>query len=155
MIAEMDKAPPTWWKPRGAALSDAVRYPATDSVKEWGDEILALDQFLVEGFLVDPLRELARTNGRAIDKNWASLRVVQDVLVSKGRNETDAKALVVPIQTLHGLRTHIRGHAAAEKKTRAVTEARTAYGNLRAHFKQTVSHCAASLSEILKTLETK
>ena len=32
-------APPSWWKPRGAALSDAVRYPATDSVKEWGDEV--------------------------------------------------------------------------------------------------------------------
>ena len=87
-ISMLDAAPPSWWKPRGAALSDAVRYPATDSVKEWGDEVLALDQYLVEGFLLKPLREIAEAGGRSIDQKWAPLRVLQEVLIANGRSET-------------------------------------------------------------------
>lgn len=82
-IRKLDKSPPEWWNPRGEALSDATRYPATDSPKEWGDEILALDQFLVEGFLVKPLRKQAEAAGRKLDSTWGTLKVMQEVLVAK------------------------------------------------------------------------
>ena len=35
----LDDASPSWWKPRDEKLSDAARYPATDSVLEWGNEV--------------------------------------------------------------------------------------------------------------------
>lgn len=151
-IAVLDENPRAWWTPRGAALSDAVRYPATDSVKEWGDEVLALDQYLVEGFVVGPLRELAEASGRVIDDKWASLRVLQEVLVAKGCSEVDAKALIVPMQKLHALRTIIKGHATTEKKKKAISEARTVYGNLRVHFTRMVADCAEALNEILQII---
>lgn len=152
-ISLMDKSPPSWWKPRGDALSDAVRYPATDSVKEWGDEILALDQYLVEGFLLKPLREIAEAGNRTVEQKWAPLRVLQEALLVKGCTDEEAKSLVLPMQKLHALRTEVRGHATTEKKKKAESNARTNFGSLRAHFTQLVTDCEKALSEILRRLD--
>jgi hypothetical protein len=151
-ISLMDMSPPSWWKPRGDALSDAVRYPATDSVKEWGDEVLALDQYLVEGFLLKPLREISEAAGQPIEQKWAPLRVLLEVLIAKGCTMDEAKTLVQPMQKLHALRTEVRGHATIEKKRKAESDARTTFGTLRAHFTQLVTDCDKSLTEILRRL---
>ena len=148
-IRKLDKSPPDWWNPRGEALSDATRYPATDSPKEWADEIMALDQLLAEGFLVKPLKALAQASGRKIDPNWKSIRVMQEMLVVKGLSEQDAKAVVAPIQRVHGLRTEVKGHATTEGKKKAEVEARTKHGNFRAHFTQMAADCDKALNEIL------
>lgn len=153
LVSLLDATPPSWWKSRGSTLSDAVRYPATDSVKEWGDEVLSLDQYLVEGFLLKPLRELAEADGHLIEQKWAPLRVLQEVLIAKGRTEPEAKALVLPMQKLHALRTEVRGHATIEKRKKAESEARTVFGSLRGHFTQMVANCEKSLTEILHILE--
>lgn len=153
LVSLLDATPPSWWKSRGSTLSDAVRYPATDSVKEWGDEVLALDQYLVEGFLLKPLHKLAEAGGRLIDQKWAPLRVLQEVLIAKERTEPEAKALVLPMQKLHALRTEVRGHATTEKRKKAESEARTVFGSLRGHFTQMVTDCEKSLAEILHILE--
>lgn len=154
-VSLLDATPPSWWKPRGSTLSDVVRYPATDSVKEWGDEILALDQYLVEGFLLKPLRDLAEASGRSIDQKWAPLRLLQEVLATKGHTDAEAKALVLPMQRLHALRTEVRGHATTDKKRKAESEARRLFGSLRAHFTQVVTDCDKSLIEILSSLEVE
>ena len=153
-ISLMDKSPPSWWKPRGEALSDAVRYPATDSVKEWGDEVLALDQYLVEGFLLKPLREIAGAGNRTVEQKWASLRVLQEALIVKGCTDEEAKSLVLPMQKLHTLRTEVRGHATTEKKKKAESDARTNFGTLRVHFTQLVTDCDKALAEVLHRLES-
>jgi hypothetical protein len=144
--------PPPWWNKRGNGLSDAVRYPATDSIKEWADEILALDQFLIEGFLVKPLREITDERGRKIESSWGSLRVLQEVLVSCGHTEDSAKAIVLPLQQLHALRTVVRGHAAMEKKKAAESKARSTFGTLRAHFQSLVTDCENALKAIVAAL---
>ena len=51
-VQSLDRDPPVWWRPRGEALIEEALYPATDSIEEWGNEILALDHLVVEGFLV-------------------------------------------------------------------------------------------------------
>ena len=152
-ISLLDKLPPLWWKPRGDILSNAVRYPATDSVKEWGDEVLALDQYLVEGFLLKPIREISEAVGRPIDQKWGPLRALQEALSVKGCTEEQAKALVLPLQKLHALRTEVRGHAMTEKKKKAESEARATFGTLRAHFTQLVTDCDKALDEMLRRLE--
>jgi hypothetical protein len=148
-IRKLDKSPPEWWNPRGEALSDATRYPATDSPKEWADEILALDQFLVEGFLVKPLRMQAEAAGRKLDPNWGPLKVMQEVLVAKGRSETEAKTIVAPMQRVHGLRTEVKGHATSDKRRKAEIEARTKHGSFRSHFTQLAAECDKALNEVL------
>jgi hypothetical protein len=149
-IAQLDAAPPAWWKKRGEELADAVHYPATDSIKEWADEILALDQFLVEGFLAKPLRALAV--GRAVEGSWGSLRVLQEVLSATGHSDDSAKALVSPMQRLHALRSEVKGHATVEKKRAAEVKARTDHGSLRGHFRALVAECESALNSVLASL---
>lgn len=148
-IRKLDKSPPEWWSPRGEALSDATRYPATDSPKEWADEIMALDQLLVEGFLGKPLRVLAEAAGRKLEPNWGSLKVIQEALVAQGRSETDAKSVVAAMQRLHGLRTEVKGHATTDKRRKAEIDARTKHGSFRSHFTQLAADCDKSLKEVL------
>jgi hypothetical protein len=154
-ISLLDANPPSWWKARGPDLQEAVRYPVTDSVKEWADEILAFDQYLIEGFLLKPLRELAEGNGRTVDQKWGTLRVLQEVLVSRGQTEDAAKRIALPMQRLHALRTDVRGHATVEKKRAEESSARTQFGSLRAHFQDLVAECEKSLRAILKTLDVR
>jgi len=151
-ISCLDAAPPSWWKARGAELKGAVRYPATDSGREWADELLALDQYLIEGFLLKPLRELAEGGGCTVDQKWGSLRVLQEALVARGQTDDAAKSIVAPMQQLHMLRTDVRGHAAIEKKRAAESAARTQFGSLRAHFRGIVADCEQALNAILKSL---
>ena len=148
-VQKLDKSSLEWWNPRGDALSDATRYPVTDSPKEWADEILALDQFLVEGFLDKPLRLQAEAAGCKLEANWRALKIIQEVLITKGFAEKEAKSIVAPIQRLHGLRTEIKGHAAPAKKRKAETEARTNHGSFRAHFTHLAAECDKALNEIL------
>ncbi len=152
VISQLDSKPPAWWKKRGDELADAVHYPATDSVKEWADEILALDQFVIEGFLPKPLKKYAEEKGRKIESNWGSLRVLQEVLASRGHSEYKAKAAVLPLQQLHALRTEVRGHAATDKKRAAEFKARSDFGTLRAHFQSLVSDCENTLNVIIASL---
>jgi len=152
-ISLLDANPPSWWKKRGEELAGAVRYPATDSVKEWADEMLALDQFLVEGFRLKPLRKLAEDGNRRVESNWGSLRVLQEVLANRGQADDAAKSLVLPMQRLHALRTDVRSHAAPEKKKAAVSKARSEFGTLRAHFQNLVSDCESAFNAILGSLE--
>ena len=152
VIRRLDSAPPEWWKPRGEVLADAVRYPATDSPKEWADEILALDQLLVEGLMTKPLRAFLEAEGRKPDPKWASMRLLQDVLIVKGLTEEQAKDTLRPLQKLHALRTDIKGHAAPEKKANAEAQARKAHGNFRNHFRRLTEDCDKSLGTILGCL---
>lgn len=147
-IRELDDATPAWWNPRGEELEAAVHIPATDSSKEWADEILALDQYLVEGFLVKPLRAIAEGLGKPVPTSWASLRVIQEILCGVGQSETQAKAIVAPLQRLHGLRTEVKGHATVQKKRAAESQARTEHGSLRNHFTSLASECERALSTI-------
>ena len=149
-IRQLDEAPPPWWKPRGDEISDAARYPVTDSVSEWGDEILALDQLLVEGFLQRPLQKLAAEAKRTIDKQWQSLRLLQDYLEVQGCNPEEAKKVMEPLARLHKLRSVLKGHGAPSERTAASKQARTEHGTLRAHFTALAGECDEAFIRILK-----
>ena len=148
-IKKLDKSPPEWWQSRGDTLADATRYPVTDSSKEWADEIMAFDQCLVEGFLVKPLRELAEAPGRKLDPSWGTLKVMQEVLVAKGLSGTEAKAIMEPMQRLHGLRTILKGHAALNKKRIAETEALEKHGSYRLHYTQLAEECDKAFDKVI------
>jgi len=151
-VRALDERRPEWWSPRGEALIDSVLAPATDSPKEWGDEIMSLDQVLVEGFLDKPLRAAAKEKGRVLDDGWRSLKLLYEILVGSGMNPADAKQLLAPLRKLHDLRTEIRGHATNEKKEVAIREARTTHGNFRAQFFNLAEGCDKALNKVLDVL---
>ena len=151
-IGKLNVAPPDWWQPRGEALMDAARYPATDSTLEWANEIMAFDQLLVEGFQLKPLRKLLEARGRKAEANWASLRVISEILVASGRSVDEAKAVLTPLSRLHALRSILKAHSSVEEKNKEERQARATHGTLRAHFKQLAGQCDKSFDTILLAL---
>ena len=116
MVQSLDRNPPAWWQPRGEELIEDVLCPATDSVKEWGNEILALDHLVVEGFLTKGLRSIIKANGGTYVKNWQSLKLLEVALSLAGHTKEEAKILVSPLKELHDLRVSAKAHSATKGK---------------------------------------
>lgn len=151
-IGKLNAAPPEWWQPRSEALMDAARYPATDSTLEWANEIMAFDQLLVEGFQLKPLRKMLEALGKKAEANWASLRLIAEILVASGKTVDDAKAILTPFSRLHALRSILKAHSSVEEKDKEERQARAKHGTLRAHFKDLAGQCDRSFDTVLLAL---
>jgi hypothetical protein len=151
-IGKLNAAPPEWWQPRSEAHMDAARYPATDSTLEWANEIMAFDQLLIEGFEIKPLRKMLEAKGKKGEANWASLRVIGEILVASGQTVDDAKSILTPLSRLHALRSILKAHSSVEDKDKEERHARATHGTLRAHFKDLASQCDKSFDTILLAL---
>ena len=115
-VSKLDEIKPDYWQPRGKALAAAVHYPLTASTEEWSNAILALDQLVVEGFAIKPLRQRLRTAGREFDKDWGSLKLLQEVLIAGGLDDDEAVEIVAPLRRVHDIRSKAKGHAAEADK---------------------------------------
>jgi hypothetical protein len=113
-IRNLDERRPDWWQVRGDEMAKTVHYPATSASSEWANEMLALDQLTVEGFRVKELRDLAQKLNRGIDKDWKSLKLVEECLVGSGMDANEAKQAMSALQELHEMRSVVKGHSAAE-----------------------------------------
>lgn len=133
-IQMLDKSAPSWWQPRGERLANAVHYPATNAPDEWANEILGLDQFVIEGFLVKGLKALAKKTGRALQPEWQSLKLLEECLVGIGVDDDDVRQAMAPFRVLHQLRTTLKGHASGEKRAEMQKNALVTFGSFRAHF---------------------
>jgi hypothetical protein len=151
-IGKLNAAPPEWWQPRSEAHMDAARYPATDSTLEWANEIMAFDQFLVEGFQLKPLRKMLEAKGKKAETSWASLRVIAEILVASGQTVDDAKAILTPLSRVHALRSILKAHSSVEEKDKEERQARAAHGTLRGHVKDLAGKCDKSFDTILLAL---
>ncbi|MCL4822630.1 MAG: hypothetical protein KJZ57_00305 [Anaerolineales bacterium] len=151
-IGKLNAAPPEWWQPRSEAHMDAARYPATDSTLEWANEIMAFDLLLIEGFQIKPLRKMLEAKGKKGETNWASLRVIGEILVASGQTVDDAKAILTPLSRLHALRSILKAHSSVEDKDKEERHARATHGTLRAHFKDLAGQCDKSFDTILLAL---
>jgi hypothetical protein len=69
----------------------------TTSSKEWGDELLALDQMIVEGFVATELRKIAVLANVKIEISWGSLKLVQEIL--RTRDSLTADQIIEPLRT--------------------------------------------------------
>jgi hypothetical protein len=150
-LKSWDDRSPMWWKPRGKELHDEVRYPATNSISEWGDELLALDQLLVEGFLESKLRKALQIFGGKDDQSYRSLKL-EECLKAKGLSEKDARNTMHPLRRLHELRTTMKGHGAGSAKADCAKEAKTQFGSFRGHFEKLAEECDNAVDQINELL---
>ena len=151
-VESLDRDPPAWWQPRGEELINEALYPATDSIKEWGNEILALDHLVVEGFCVKGLRPVITANGGTYEKDWGSLKLLEVVIFHSGHTEEQAKILVAPLKELHGLRNPAKAHGDTKGREAAVARARKAHDTLRNHFKDLTRRIRDSVKQIVPAL---
>jgi hypothetical protein len=151
-IRTLDQTMPDWWLPRGEALAVAVHYPLTPSPEEWANAILALDQLVVEGFAPKTLKSRLATVGRAFDKQWGSIRLLQECLVAGGLDQAEAALIVEPFKQIHSLRSKVKGHAAEQEKQALIKAARTDHGSLAAHFRDLVTQMQSALRRAVELL---
>lgn len=146
-VTELDERPPFWWQRRGESLRKAVRYPVTNSLSEWGNEILSLDHFVNEGFLIKPLRKYAISQDVAIEEDWRSHKLLEEILAKKIGDQADARKLIAPLRLLREMRNHLKGHASGKKQSLAA-EALQVHGSFKEHYKM----LADQLLETLKSI---
>jgi hypothetical protein len=154
VIHELDCRGPRWWNLRGGELSGAVLYPATNSAKEWGNELLALDQLIVEGFVAKELRILAKRLGTGLEKDWGSLKIIEAMLPSLGIPADEAASTIDPLRTLHNLRTKVKGHAAGGERHALEVSAKTEHLTYRAHFEALSRGCHTALVKVVDALDS-
>jgi len=147
---ELDRTAPSWWKARGSDIINRVHYPVTASSKEWADELQALDQLLVEGFVATHLRGMAIAAGAEVDKNWQSLKLIEALLGARGH--ANAEQIVEPLRRLHHLRSKVSGHHTSER-SKLEKEAFAAHGSLKAHFFALCQGCVEALAGIVEALQ--
>lgn len=147
LIQELDEKPPFWWSPRGESLLKTVHYPVTDSVSEWGNEILALEQLVNEGFSSASLRSCANSLGVTTKAEWGSLKLLEEVLVKRGSDLGKVRSLTGPLRNLRDLRNNLKGHASSKKKT-MTDEAISSYGTFRGHFEFTADKVREALEGV-------
>ncbi len=145
LVKELDDKPPTWWQVRGETLRKAVRYPVTNSVSEWGNEILALDQLVNEGFLTTPLRKLAEALGITVKEEWRAHKLLEEAIAKKIGDHAEAKTVIDPLRRLRELRNHLKGHASEKKQSLAKDALRT--------YKSFKGHCEMTADQLLETLK--
>jgi len=151
-VGKLDKLGHDWWKTRGEEAASAVHYPITASPEEWSNALLALDQFVVEGFVAKALRSRLELAGEAPDPKWQSVRLLQACLKWAGLDEEDAAATVEPLKRTHNLRSKVKGHLASTEKQALIKQARTEHGSLAVHFRSLVAEVGASLDRIIEKL---
>jgi hypothetical protein len=151
LILQLDENPPSWWQTRGENLRKSVRYPATSSAAEWGDEILALDQLVNEGFLPGQLRQLARTLGVKPQADWRAFKLLEECLTAKSSDQVDAKSVMDAFRRLRDLRNHLKGHS-SERKQALEKEAIMKFRSFRAQFENIAAEIHEALKLIAKSL---
>ena len=151
-LSELDTLAPDYWQPRGEHLARALHYPLTASTEEWANAILALDQLVVEGFATKPLRQRARAAGGSIDKQWGTIRLLQECLAASGMDEDVVAELLEPLRQTHHLRSKVKGHAAEAEKTDLVKRAKIEHGSLPAHFRALLVAVKTSVARLVELL---
>ena len=152
LIRSLDKKKQYWWKCRGKELVMSVLNPASDTIKEWGDEILALDHLVVEGFLVNGLRSIIDANNGTYEKEWRSLKLLETALSVTCLTGEQAKELVAPLRDLRHLRNVTKAHSNPHEK-KEIANARKTYGTLRCQFKNLTSRVRDSMKQIVSILQ--
>lgn len=152
-VSKLDENPPRWWKKRGRTAF-SLRYPVGESTKEWGDEILALDQLVCEGFKETELVKLCEAAGGSRPKETGSLNALRECLVSLGLGAAASEKAVSALRAVRRHRSKLRGHLAPEESMALSKAAISEFQTYRSHFRGMCAACDTALSQIVATLRT-
>jgi hypothetical protein len=129
-----------------------VHYPVTTSSKEWADELLALDQMVVEGFVPSQLRKLAASSGVEFEKSWQGLKLIQEIV--RRKDSLIADQIVEPLKELHHLRSKVPGHHTGER-AKLEAKALKEHGSLPAHFRAPCARCEDAFDRVVTILKVE
>ena len=147
LIADLGSRVP-WWTLRSEKLMKTVNYPVTSSADEWANELLLLDQLIVEGFETKYLRQKAIDLGRTPDRQFASLKLIEECLIGLGFEEERAREITKPLHQLHSLRSKLKGHASGGEAVDIKRHVLAEHGTYRQHFDVLCQACDEAIRTI-------
>jgi hypothetical protein len=147
-LGELRQAGVQWWTQRAQNLPGLVQYPATTSPDEWSNEILRLDQLVVEGFEERWLRKKAEELGRTPDKQFRSLKLIEECLIVLGFEVEHAQKITSPLHDVHNLRSKLKGHASGSTFTSIQRQVLAEHKTYRMHFRELCKAVDGSLQTI-------
>lgn len=122
-----------WWKMSSLDILERLNYPTADSEDDWKKEIIALDQVLVEGLQYKWLRGRAKNLGCNVDKEWKSVKLLEQCLIYSGVDEDRAKLIVSPLRKLHNMRSK-SSHTESKDIVELSKQAFKEHGSYRKHY---------------------
>lgn len=143
-----------WEPPSGldAKLANKVHYLASNSSKEWENEIVALDRLIIEGLNLKHLRRVADELGIQ-HEGFGSIAVLRDALAGKGVAPDIVNSIVVPFQELHMLRSKFSSHRKGSDTEKIAKEIRRKHKDLAAHHRDLVNRLSEAVYVLVNLVE--
>jgi hypothetical protein len=91
VLLDLDNNQASWWILRDSKLLAKVHYPVTKAEDEWMKELHSLDKLIIEGFVISDLRMRLTNLGRTIDRQWKSLKLLEELLRALGADEVQVR----------------------------------------------------------------
>lgn len=151
-LLDLERKRVDWWVLRDRDLPNLVHYPVTASPDEWIREIHALDKLLIEGFDVQALRVRASAHGITFDKEWKSIKLIDELLSGLGIAATLRSEIVEPLKELHKFRSKLSGHLAGDEARKIRKSVLTTHRDYRVHFRQLCTACQSAIVNIAQHL---
>ena len=145
-----------WWTLSSEDAIDRSHYPITASPDEWANEILHLDQLIVEPFEKAWFKGELLQLGKTPDPKVGSLVLTEECLGGWGQDPDDAKKILVPLRTLHELRSKLKGHAVGKStQTQLRQQALNEHRSYKDHFRVLCRECDESLRKITEIIAAR
>ena len=139
-----------WWTWRDEHSPELLTVPRTESRQEWGDALVALSNSVIEGFVVKELRQILRDGGGNVDKQWRSIKLLEEILQNRG--------IPLPGGSLTALREVNEGrvfsdlHATGSKGAELSRAVMEKHGTFTAHFEYLCEEVAKELALVEQAL---
>jgi hypothetical protein len=153
VLSKLHESHASWWKLRGSSLLEQVHYPVTNAADEWAKELHALDKLVVEGFVTDDLRTRVTNFGRTIDRQWKSLKLLEEVLRGLGSDEDQVREIAEPLRDLNSLRSKISGHASGKEAEQIKAGVLKKYKTYPNHFRNLCTQCDRAIRTLRPLLD--
>ena len=145
-----------WWDLSSQDAIDRSHYPITASPDEWANEILHLDQLIVEPFEKAWFKNELLQLGKIPDPKVGSLFLTEECLAEWGQAPDEEKKIVLPLRTLHELRSKLKGHAVGKStQTHLRQQALNEHGSYKEHFRVLCKACDESLRKITEIIAAR
>lgn len=153
ILKEIDKQSLPWWALKSQDQINTIHYVVTDSPKEWSNEILNLHQLIVEGFKHSYIKKKLEELRGKVDKDWRSLKLLEEYLIEKSITESEVKSLISPFQQLNHFRNKAAGHASDQDAIALKVQLIKEHESLLRHFRNLLTDCDQSMRKLFQIMQ--
>lgn len=150
IVRRLDREEPVWWSRRGNELIDGVQLTVTESIKPWGDSILALNKMVVEGFSTTGLKRIIAKLDKPIERGSGigSVRMLEMIISCLDENFDKGREVCVALRDLVHLRNKVQAHYGGSEGQEAISKMKKDFGDTRLHFSDLVGRVRDSMTQI-------